>query len=161
MPVFATAGAKIHIGGELAAQSADFAVADFSGVTWTEIMEVESLGSFGDTAQEVPFESLGYSRTRRMKGLRSAGTMEIVCGMDYADAGQLAAIAAEKTDKEYAFKITFDDAPTGGTPSERYFVAQVGAVTEQLDTANNVMKLNISLWVNSNIVRVAAAEPAV
>ncbi|MGR3494083.1 hypothetical protein [Citreimonas sp.] len=160
MPFFATAGAKIHIGGELAAKSADFAIADFDAVTFTEIKEVESLGSFGDTAQEVAFDSIDSKRTRRLKGTRSAGTMEIVCGIDYADAGQLAAIAAEKTDKNYAFKVVFNDAPTGGTPSERYFIAQVGAASEQLDSANNVMKLNVSLWINSNIVRVAAAEAA-
>ena len=160
MPVSSTAGATIHIGGKLAVQSDDVDVADFSGVTWTEIKEVEGLGSVGDTAQEITFDSITSRRTRRLKGTRSAGTMEIVCGLDYADAGQIAAIAAEKTDDNYAFKVTFDDAPTGGTPSERYFVAMVGAVTEQFDGANNVTKLNISLWVNSNIARVAAAEAA-
>ena len=84
--------------------------------------------------------------------------MEVVCGIDYSDAGQIAALAAEKTDENYAFKLEFDDAPAGGTPSERYFVAMVGGASEQLDTANNVMKLNLSLWINSNVVRVNAAE---
>ena len=66
-------------------------------------------------------------------------------------------LAAEKTDNNYAIKIEFDDAPTGGTPSERYFIAIIGGASEQLDTANNVMKLNLSLWINSNVVRVNAA----
>lgn len=158
MPVFATAGAKLYIGSALAAQSADFAVSDFDSQSWTEIKELESLGSFGDTAQEITFEAIGDSRTKRFKGTRSAGTMEVVCGIDYSDAGQLAALAAEKTDDNYAFKLEFDDAPAGGTPSERYFVAMVGGASEQLDTANNVMKQNLSLWINSNVVRVNAAE---
>ena len=158
MPVFATAGAKLYIGGALAAKSTDFVVGDFTGETWTEVKELESIGSLGDTVTEITFDALSESRTKRLKGTRSAGTMEVVCGIDYADAGQLAVIAAEKTDNDYAFKLEFDDAPTGGTPSERYFVAMVGGAAEQLDTANNVMKLNASLWINSNIVRVAAAE---
>ncbi|SFD17201.1 hypothetical protein [Salipiger profundus] len=158
MPVFATAGAKLYIGGALTAKSSDFVVGDFDSETWTELKELESLGSFGDTATEVTFEALGDARSKRLKGTRSAGTMEVVCGIDYSDAGQIAALAAEKTDENYAFKLEFDDAPAGGTPSERYFVAMVGGASEQLDTANNVMKLNLSLWINSNVVRVNAAE---
>jgi hypothetical protein len=41
--------------------------------------------------------------------------------------------------------------------SHRYFVASVASVVEALDAANNVMKLQTSLWVNSNIVKVDAA----
>ena len=52
---------------------------------------------------------------------------------------------------------TRHDAPAGGTPSERYFIAKVGSASEAYDTANAVMKLNASLWVNSNVVRVNAA----
>ncbi|WP_237685028.1 hypothetical protein [Szabonella alba] len=54
--------------------------------------------------------------------------------------------------------MVLNDAPPGGTPSERYFVAVVGSASEAYDTANNVIKLNASLWVNSNVVRVNAAE---
>ncbi|MGK7661962.1 MULTISPECIES: hypothetical protein [unclassified Marinovum] len=158
MPIFATAGATLHIGAALAAKQTNFVASDFDSQTWTEIKETESLGSFGDTSQEILFDSVASRRTRRIKGSRNAGSMEVICGIDYADAGQIAAIAAEKTSDNYAFKLVFDDAPSGGTPSERYFIAMVGGATEQLDTANNVMKLNLSLWINSNVVRVNAAE---
>ena len=106
----------------------------------------------------VTFDGIGDKRTRTLKGTRSAGTMEVVCGIDPADAGQLAVIAAEKTIHDYAFKLVLNDAPPAGTPSERYFIAKVMSQSEQFDQANNVMKLNFSLGVNSNIVRVAAAE---
>lgn len=158
MAVFATAGATLHIGGAIAYVGVDLAESDFSGVSWVQIKEVESLGSVGETATEIDFTAVGDARQRRVKGSRSSGTMEIVCGLDYADAGQLAALVAEKTEDDYAFKVVFDDAPSGGTPSERYFAAIVGGVSEQFDTVNNVMKLNVSLWVNSNVVRVNAAE---
>jgi len=40
---------------------------------------------------------------------------------------------------------------------ERYFVALVMSAVEQFDEANNTMKLNTTLEIDSNIVRVAAA----
>lgn len=157
MPIFVTAGAKLYIGAAMSLTGADLEASAFTSQTWTEIKHPESLGSAGDTAQEVSFDDIAIRRTQRLKGQRSAGTMEAVFGLDYADAGQLAVIAAEKTDDDYAFRLVFNDAPTGGTASERLFAAMVGSVNEQLDAANNVVKLNSTLWINSNIVRVAAA----
>lgn len=158
MPIYATAGAKLYIGDVISDKSSDFTEADFAAETWTNISHLESLGTLGDQAEEITFDALGEGRRKRLKGVRNAPTMEVVAGIDYADAGQQALIAAEKTDHDYAFKIEFDDAPVGGTPSERYFIAKVGSSSEAYDTANSVMKLNASLWVNSNTVRVDAAE---
>lgn len=155
--IFATNGAKIHIGGIIADPGEDLAATDFGGVTWVKIGETESLGSFGDSAAEITFDGIDSNRTRRLKGTRNAGTLELVCGIDYNDAGQIALIAAEKTVYDYAFRIVFNDAPAGGTPSERMFIAKVASAAEALDTANNVMKLNASLWVNSNVVKINAA----
>lgn len=156
MTIFASNGSKIYIGAAKAA-GANLSESDFSSETWTQINSVESLGGFGDTSNEVTFTDLSAERVTRVKGARDAGTMEVVAGIDYADAGQLALVAAEKVKEDYAFKIEFNDAPSGGTPSTRYFVAAVGSVSEAIDTADNIMKLNASLWINSNVVRVAAA----
>lgn len=158
MTIYATNGAKLFIGGVLAAKSTDFALADFSDQTsaWKEIGETEGLGSLGDAAAEIGFDGIAANRTRRLKGTRNAGTMEVVCGIDYADEGQIAVVAAEKTIHDYAFKLVLNDAPPNGTPSERYFVAKVASAVEALDTANSVMKLNTTLWVNSNVVKVNA-----
>lgn len=158
MTVHATAGLKVYIGGTKEQQSDDFVLADFTTPTptWVEIKEVEAAGSLGDTSEAINFTAISDARTRVIKGPRSAGTMELICGIDADDPGQLALIAAEKTPYDYAFKVVFNDAPPGGTPSERYFIAQVMSQSEQYDQANSVMKLNASLGVNSNIVRVAA-----
>ena len=80
---------------------------------------MESLGTFGDTAEEINFTSIGEERVRKVKGARNSGTLELVMGIDYADAGQIALLAAEKEIHSYAFKVVFNDAPEGGTPSER------------------------------------------
>lgn len=157
MPIFATAGAKLFIGGAFTDPGEDIAVADFTAETWVEIKDVESLGTLGDTATEVTIETIGQSRTRRLKGTRTAPPMEVVCAINYSDPGQIAVIAAEKTEDDYAFKVEFNDAPSGGTPSERYFFGKVASASEAYDTANSIMKLNATIWVNSSVARVNAA----
>lgn len=159
MTIYATAGSKLYIGGTKTQKSSDFVEADFTGETWVEIGELEGLGSVGDTSEAVNFTAInGGGRTKTVKGPRSAGTMELVCGIDPTDPGQIALIAAEKTIHDYAFKLVMNDAPAGGTPSERKFIAKVMSQSEQFDQANSVMKLNASLGVNSNVVRKDAAE---
>ena len=155
--LFATAGTKLYIGTALASNGTDMVASDFSAQVWAEIGGTTNLGSAGDTSSLITSEHIGVGRTRKLKGTRNAGSMAVVADLDYADAGQLALIAAEKTPGTYAFRVVFNDAPAGGTPSERYFVALVMSATEQLDEANNSMKLNATLEIDSNIVRVAAA----
>ena len=158
MAIYATNGAKLYIGGALAQKSTDFVASDFTSQTWVEIKETEALGSVGDASEAISFSALDSQRTRTMKGMRSAGTIEVVCGIDPADAGQIAVIAAEKTIHDYAFKLVLNDAPVGGTPSQRLFIGKVMSQREQLDQANNVMKMSVSIAVNSNIVRIDAAD---
>lgn len=157
MTIHATNGTKIYIGSVMLPEIDDLTEADFTGETWVEIGETEGLGSVGDTANEITADLINRGRTFRAKGTRNAGTMEIVCALDPTDPGQVAVVAAEKTRNNYAFRIEFPDAPSGGTGTTRYFIALVGSAVEALDAANNVMKLNTSLWVNSNVVRVAAS----
>lgn len=157
MAIYATNGAKLFIGGVLEQKSTPFVLADFTPQTWVEIGEIEALGSVGDASVEISFDSISANRTRRLKGTRSAGTMELVCGIDHEDAGQQDLLEAEGTKFDYAFKLELNDAPPNGTPSERYFIAKVATAVEALETANNVMKLQSTLWVNSNVVRVDAA----
>jgi hypothetical protein len=118
---------------------------------------MENIGAFGDEAASITFDAIEQARTQKLKGTRNAGDMAVVCGIDYADTGQIALRTAETSPNNYAFKVLFNDMPSGGTSgSLRYFIALVMSARETLDTANNVMKLNATLGVNSNIVRVNA-----
>ncbi len=155
--IFATAGAAIDIGQPLAAKSADFVAGDFAAQSWVNIAWAENIGAFGDEASEITFDAIAEARTQKLKGVRNAGNLALVCGIDTSDDGQATLRGAETQDYDYAFRITFDDAPAGGTPSIRYFIAKVMTAREQLDGANNVAKLNATLGINSNIVRVDAA----
>jgi hypothetical protein len=155
--IFATAGARLYIGGSLAAQTVDFVEADFATQSWTPVNWMENIGAFGDEAASITFDAIEQQRTQKLKGTRNAGDMAVVCGIDYEDAGQIALRAAEATPNNYAFQVLFNDMPVGGTSgSLRYFVGLVMTARETLDTANNVMKLNATIGINSNIVRVNA-----
>lgn len=157
--LFATAGTKIYIGPAKAFSDTDFIASDFTSgdPTYTLIGGTTNLGSFGDTSELISSNHVSTARTRKLKGTRNAGVMQLVCDLDYADPGQLALIAAEKVKETYSFKVELNDAPSGGTPSIRYFVALIMSAGEQLDEANSVMKLNTTLEIDSNIVRVAAS----
>ena len=158
--LFATAGSKVEIGGKLAFNGVDLTSSSFTSQTWTEITGCTDIGRIGDSAQLITSDHVGAARTRKLKGTRNAGSMALVCDLDYADAGQLALIAAEKSKDTYAFRVTFNDAPATGSspkPSQRLFVAMVMEAAEQLGGANNVMQLNATLEIDSNIVRVAAS----
>jgi hypothetical protein len=160
MPLFTTAGTKVYIGAALPAKTADFVAADFTSQTWVEIGSKESIGSFGDTSAEVTFDDIGKGRTQKLKGTRNAGNLELVCGIDATDPGQTALRAAELTPYDYAFKIEFSDKPaTGASPknSIRYFIGKVMSAAEALEAANNVMKLNATIGINSNIVKIDAS----
>lgn len=156
---FATMGAQLHIGAAKAFNGEDFVPTDFTtgSPTWTEVGGLINLGQMGDTAQLITTALINEARDRKQKGTRNAGSMQVVCSIDYEDAGQLALIAAEKTSLTYAFRITLNDAPAGGTPSYRYFVALVMSVQEQFDEANSVMRLNATLEIDSNIAKTPAA----
>lgn len=154
--IFATAGAKIFIGGTMAAKSTPFVAGDFSAVSWIEIGWAESIGEFGDESSEITFDAIGEGRTQKLKGIRNAGTMACRFGISSDDIGQIALRGAEQTVDDYAFRVDFNDTGLVGQPSKRYFIAKVMTARETLDTANNVVRLNASLGVNSNVVQVAA-----
>lgn len=154
--IFTTAGTTVEIGGVKDPKSTDFVAADFNGQSWINIGKINSIGSFGDQAAEVTFDLLSENRTQKLKGTRNAGNIELVCGLVSDDDGQEALRLAEKTIYDYAFRVTFNDAKPGGQPSRRYFIAKVLQAREQLDTANNVVRLVATLGINSNIVYVYA-----
>jgi hypothetical protein len=155
--IFATAGSKLYIGQPLAAKSTNFVLADFNAQSWVEVGWIENLGAFGDESAEITFDAIGEGRTQKLKGTRNAGNMELVIGVDTSNYGQASLRAAEAQPHDYAFLVEFNDAPSGGSPSERYFIAKVMSAREAPEGANNVVRLNVTLGINSNIVPVSAA----
>jgi hypothetical protein len=161
MALYSVAGCKLYIGGVLDDQSDDFVASDFSSVEWTEVSGWSQCGAIGDTSQVITTSLIGEGRDKKMKGTRNAGSMQNVFACDDTDAGQIALIAAEKTNKNYAFKIELNDAASGPpspvpVPSMRYFIGMVMSASEQGGEANTVRNLDCTIEINSNVVRVAA-----
>jgi len=156
MSIYGISGSKLYIGTPKEPENgADLVSSDFTSVTWTEITPIESIGALGDTNELATFNAIGIGRTLKRKGVANAGSMEVVMGADYADAGQLALRAAAVAKGSYAFKVEFNDKPaTGASPknSTRMFTALVMSASEQLDDANGTLKLNSTLEINSNVV---------
>lgn len=154
-----TAGTKLRIGEAKSFDRDDFVAADFTtgSPAWTEIGGTTNLGGAGDTSELINSTQIGDSRTRKGKGARNSGSMQVVCDIDLSDPGQIALIAAEKSPQSFAFQLEFNDAlAPAGKGSIRYFTAFVMSASEQYDEANSVMRLNTTLELDSNIVRVAA-----
>lgn len=157
--MFATAGSKFEIGPEMAFGGTDLTAAAFASTGWTEIGGTTDLGSgIGDTSAPITSNRVGEKRVRKMKGSRNAGQMTVVYDVDSADAGQIALIAAERSDKSYAFRLTLNDAPTGGKPSQRLFIAYVMTVAENFGQSDSVVQSSAQLEIDSNVVRVPATR---
>lgn len=156
MTVFATAGARLYIGGVVADQDVDFDTSDFSGLSWIEVGGLTNLGEVGDSSDLITANIIALGRTKKAKGTNNAGTMSVVAAADYANQGQIELRAAQKTKSNYGFRLVFNDAPSGGSPSYRLFIALVMTARYQFNEANSVMNLMASLEVNSNLVEVDA-----
>lgn len=153
---FATTGTLIYIGPQVSGSS-DPATYEGLSASFVSINPVESIGKFGDSSANVDFTSLTDSRVRKNKGARDAGDITLVCAWDAEDAGQVALIAGEKTNKKYAFKIVLPDAPTDvGTNTAIYFRALVSTDPYNIGTANDTIKREYTLRLDSALTEVPA-----
>lgn len=144
------AGSRIYIGGVMADQNADFVEGDFSGQSWVEIDGWQQMGDLGESPNVITASLINRDRDKAMKGTRGVVNMENRFTIIDADAGQLACIAAEASDDDYAFRIVF---PNG---SERLFIGVVLTASETGGEANTLRMLGVTVGRNSNVVRVAA-----
>lgn len=160
MALYSVAGCKFYIGTALDTKTTNFTAVDFTSITWVEVAKWTEAGPMGDTAALITSQIISQGRDEKQKGTRNAGSMQNVFASLPTDPGQIALIAAEKTDDNYAFKVELNDKPAvGAAPknSLRYFVGLVMSAQETAGGANTVRNLNSTVEINSNIVSVAAS----
>lgn len=109
----------------------------------------------GDESEQVTFTSLADSRTRKLKGPRDAGTQTVVVGDDMTDEGQASMAAAERSPLDFNFKVVLNDAVTlGGEGSVHYYFGKVFSKRRNVGQANNVVRRNFAVGINSEIVEI-------
>lgn len=150
MALYPVAGARIYIGGVLADKNSDFVEADFSTEVWTEIDGWELMGDLGEEPTIMNTSLINRDRDLASKGTRQVVTMENRFAILPDDAGQLACIAAEAEDDNYAIRVLLRSG------AQRLFIALVANAREIGGNANTVRMLQVNLARNSNVVRVAA-----
>ncbi|KAF1310962.1 hypothetical protein BLX42_11300 [Pseudomonas sp. SG-MS2] len=150
MSVNTGAETRIYIGPRLTADlpvDRAAAITQLSGLIYTEVGEVESIGDYGDTINDLTFASLASGRARHLKGLADAGSTELVIGFDAGDAGQLKLVEAflDRSRYDYPFKVVYVDGETD------YFAAKVMSNKKSGITVEGILKRNVTLGINSEI----------
>ncbi len=161
MAIHKTAGARFYIGPVIVPDTVealgdDAALAFFQAFSddtdWVEVEEVESFGDLGDNSEVAKFASVADRRIRKLKTTRDAGTMAVVCGRDPLDEGQIALVAAERTDFNYAFKLVYNDAREESySPSTEYFGGMVMSRPTNIGSVQDVTKRTFNIGVNTAI----------
>jgi Phage tail tube protein, TTP len=152
MTVTTASGTRVFIGAAVTQLEAD-TLPEFEAMSaWTEVGEVESVGEFGDQANDVTFAALGDGRVRHSKGARDAGTMALVCGHDPLDVGQAAVDAAEQTKTNFAFRVILPDAPTPAYSNTiYYFRGLVASRRKNIGTNDNIIRSNYNVLISSEL----------
>lgn len=153
------AGCRLFIGGKTGADTETKYKAD----TYVEVGEIEDLGEFGDTFSSVNFTSLKNGRVRKYKGTADAGDLTLTVGLDNGDAGQNAVKTAHKdrSKGDYNIKITLNDgdpdASPAISPTTFYMRGKVMNNTVAPGAADNVVRRNITIGINSDILELLPA----
>ncbi len=153
------AGCRISIGSKNGADTEALYKAD----TYVEIGEVEDLGEFGDTFSSVNFISLRNGRVRKYKGTADAGDLALVVGLDNGDLGQakLKIAHRDRSKGDYNIKITLNDGDPDATPvvlpTTFYQRGKVMNNTVAAGAADNVVRRNVTIAINSDILEILPA----
>jgi len=153
------AGCRLSIGGKTGADTQT----EYEADTYVEVGEIEDLGEFGDTFSSVTFTSLKDGRVRKYKGTADAGDLTVTVGLDNGDAGQNAVKTAHKdrSKGDYNIKITLNDGDSDASPAIKpttfYFRGKVMNNTVAPGAADNVVRRNVTIGINSDILELLPA----
>lgn len=158
------ARSRIYIGGTVSQgtvhRPGGLTASDFAGQEWLLIEQPENLGRLATRGVEAEHQMTrsGPPRRPRAKIGRAVEDMTLTFSLAVHKPGQAALLEAEVDGKARAFKIVLADAPAGGFPSERLFIAVVGSVGESFGGPEDQPRLLVDLWLSGEAVRIHAAE---
>ena len=125
--------------------------AGYAALTFTDIGQVEKLGSFGASFAKAEFQPLRGAK-QKYKGSADFGAIQPSIAIDSADAGQalLQTASDDETQKLYSFCVTYPDG------AKRYFRARVFGSPETADGADSMLMVTPTVEISTKVVKVAA-----
>jgi hypothetical protein len=160
MGVYSVTGSKFELGAVIASKSTDYIAGDFTTALAAalEVKEPKTIGALADEWTTSEFTSVTDGRTRTLKLFKKGKAVELVCGYDPLDAGQIALRAASAVGSDYAFRVSFGDKPLTGAspkPSTRIFAGTVLSFEDDPSGEHHTIKFVIQP--NSNILATNAS----
>jgi hypothetical protein len=121
----------------------------YAALTYTEIGQIENLGTIGATINKVDFQPLKGPKQKH-KGSVDYGSLQPSLAHDDADAGQtlLRTAAAPGNNALYACKVTLPDATV------RYFQVRVFGYPEEIGNADSIVMAKPTIEINTPIIKV-------
>ena len=134
-----------------AATPATFDAAGYTALTFTEIGQIEKIGTIGATFNKVEFQPLKGPKQKH-KGSADYGSLQPSLAHDDTDAGQtlLRTAADNLTSTLYSFKVTYPDG------AKRFFQGRVFGYPETTDGADSILMAAPTVEINTVIVKVPA-----
>lgn len=127
--------------------------AGYAALTYTEVGNIENLGSVGPTFEDVTFTPLKDGVTQHRKGGADYGSLQVSMATDEDDAGQtlvVSGVDGAERDTVFSHKITLQDGAV------RYFRGQIYSAPETVGDASSMVMTEVNVMVSSVPVKVAA-----
>lgn len=145
-------GVKIYC---VEGEPATFDQVGFEALTFTQIMEVTNVPTFGPNIQVVTSEPLETGVTEKYIGFVNFGSTSIEADLDDEDPGQALALDActpgdPSFGKQFSFKFEY------ASGSVRYFLGRFFSADETPGSANAMIGTSMVVEVNSKILRIPA-----
>lgn len=143
MAYFSSAGTTLAIS---AAAPASEDAAGYNALTWTNIGEITDLGEVGATANLITHNPVADKITRKLKGSRNYGSMNLSMARDTGDAGQTLLRASAAADGLYSFRMTLQNG------DKLYFRALTMSAVTSVSGVDSITALTANLELSSAIV---------
>jgi hypothetical protein len=127
--LYSVAGCKYYIGAAMELPDVDVVEADFASVVWTEVKNYMEAGALGDAAALITTPLIDRGRDVKQKGTRNAPSRQDNFAVAINDPGQIALLAAEKTNYNYPFRVDLNDTPVVKTAIATVTIAAPGVFT--------------------------------
>lgn len=127
--LYPVAGCKYYVGPAVELPDVDIVEADFASTVWTEVKNYMEAGALGDAAALITTPLIDRTRDVKQKGTRNAPSRQDNFAVAIADAGQIAMLAAEKTNYNYPFRVDLNDPPVAKSATVTITNASPGVIT--------------------------------